>query len=405
MGGAMRRAPSRDRGAAHHDVPVVFAALTALVLAGLVGPLLAFSARGVPVVLGELAAGVVIGQTGLSLVDPAQQPLPAFRAIGFAMLMLTAGTHVDVGSPDIRRGFVRGLLAFAAVGALAVPAGLLVDRGVGLGHAALLIVLIAGSSAAIAFPIIEERGLRGGDVAFLVAWVAIADSVTVVAMPLTLVASSSVGVALAGDVAIVAAAAVSLAFAMWLRHTATSQEMRAQSLRRGWAWQLRISVLVLVGLSAIAERTGASTLVAGFLAGMVIVRLREPDRLALQLTGVANGFFVPLFFVLLGAQLDLRALFTSPSRIVLAVALAVAATLTHLAGARVADRPRFLATGLAASAQLGMPAAAASLGLGAHLLSPADAAAIVAAGCLTLVPATLGARLLAGGVAGPAAAQ
>jgi len=383
----------------------VFAALTALVLAGLAGPLLAFAARGLPVVLGELAAGVVIGQTGLSLVHPAQQPLPAFRAIGFAMLMLTAGTHVDIGSPDIRRGFARGLLAFAVVAALAVPAGLLIDHGIGLGHGALLIVLIAGSSAAIAFPIIEERGLRGGDVAFLVAWVAIADSATVVAMPLTLAASSSVGVALGGDAAIVAAGALTLAVAMRLRRTAASQQLRGDSLRRAWAWQLRISVLLLVGLSAIAERTGASTLVAGFLAGMVIVRLREPDRLALQLTGVANGFFVPLFFVLLGAELDLRALFTSPSRIVLAVALAAAATLTHLVAARVADRPRFVATGLAASAQLGMPAAAASLGLGAHLLTPADAAALVAAGCLTLVPATIGSRLLAGGVAAHPAAQ
>ena len=65
-----------------------------------------------------------------------------------------------------------------------------------------------------------------------------------------------------------------------------------------------------MGLSAIAERTGASLLVAGFLAGMVIVRLREPDRLSLQLTGLANGFFVPLFFVVLGARL----VFHRPSR-------------------------------------------------------------------------------------------
>jgi hypothetical protein len=44
-----------------------------------------------------------------------------------------------------------------------------------------------------------------------------------------------------------------------------------------------------------------------------------------------------------------------------------------------------------------MPAAAASLGLSTHLLAPADAAALVAAGCLTLIPATVGSLLLAGG--------
>jgi hypothetical protein len=43
-----------------------------------------------------------------------------------------------------------------------------------------------------------------------------------------------------------------------------------------------------------------------------------------------------------------------------------------------------------------MPAAAASLGLSTHILSPAVAAALVAAGCLTLIPATVGSLLLAG---------
>jgi Kef-type K+ transport system membrane component KefB len=374
----------------------VFAQLTVLVLAGLAGPVLAYTGRGmVPVVLGELLAGIVLGHTGFGAVDPASQPLPAFRAIGFAMLMLTAGTHVDIGSPAIHRGLARGALAFAAVVLLAVPAGLLIDRGLDVGHPALLVVLVAGSSAAIAFPIIEERGLRGDDVALLVAWVALADATTVVLMPLTLAPSANIAAAVGGDVAIVAAGALVLLAAMRARGTAPSQRMRAESLRRGWAWQLRMSVLLLMALSAIAERTGASTLVAGFLAGMVITRLREPDRLALQLTGVANGFFVPLFFVLLGAELDLRALLSSPSRILLAVALALAAVATHVVAARVAGRERFLATGLAASAQLGMPAAAASLGLGFHLLSPAEAAALVAGGCLTLVPATLGSLMLA----------
>jgi hypothetical protein len=54
---------------------------------------------------------------------------------------------------------------------------------------------------------------------------------------------------------------------------------------------------------------------------------------------------------------------------------------------------------MAASAQLGMPAAAASLGLSTGLLSPAEAAALVAGGVLTLIPATIGSLLLARGAA------
>jgi Kef-type K+ transport system membrane component KefB len=241
-------------------------------------------------------------------------------------------------------------------------------------------------------------------VAFLIAWVALADSLTVVIMPLTLAKSGNPLEAIGGDAAIIAAGVLVLLAAQWARHYALVHQMHAESLRRGWAWQVRISLVLLFGLSAIAQETGASTLVAGFIAGMILVRLRESDRLALQFSGVANGFFVPLFFLLLGAELNLRALVTSPSRIVLAIGLAVGAVITHVIAARVAGHGRYVATGLAASAQLGMPAAAASLGLSTGLLGPAEAAALVAAGCLTLIPATVGSLLLARPAATPSTA-
>jgi Kef-type K+ transport system membrane component KefB len=378
----------------------MFAQLTILVLAGLAGPLLAFGRRGlIPVVIGELVAGFVLGHTGFGVVNSAAQPLPVLSAIGFAMLMFGAGTRVDIASPAIRQGFARGLLALAVVAVTAVPIGLLLDHALGVGHPALLAVIITGSSAAIAFPILEERNLSGPNVAFLIAWVALADSVTVVIMPLTIAKSANPLEALAGDAAIIAAGVITLLLAARARRRSFVRQMRGESLQRGWAWQVRISLVLLLGLSTIAQETGASTLVAGFLAGMVLVRLHESDHLAVQFTGVANGFFVPLFFVLLGAELNLRALLTSPSRIILAIGLALAAVITHVIAARAAGHERFFATGLAASAQLGMPAAAASLGLSTGLLGPAEAAALVAGGCLTLIPATVGSLLLARGAA------
>ncbi len=375
----------------------MFALLTVLVLAGLAGPLLAALRPGlVPVVIGELAAGIVLGTTGFGVVDPAVQPLPAFSAIGFAMLMLSAGARVDIGSPAMRGGFARGAATFAAVAVLAFPSGLFIDRALGVGHPALLVVLVAGSSAAILFPIIDEQRIKGAGIASLLSWVAVADATTVIVVPLTLAGSTSLVAALLGDIAVIVAAALVMHGGLRMVRTRPARALRTQSLRRGWALQLRVSVLVLVGLSAIAQRTGASTLVAGFAAGMIIARLRQPERLALQLSGLANGFFVPLFFVLLGAQLDLRALLDQPSRIGLAIALAAAAVVTHVVAAVATARKPPVAIGLAASAQLGMPAAAASLGLATHLLSAADAAALVTAGCLTLIPATIGAHLLAG---------
>jgi Kef-type K+ transport system membrane component KefB len=257
------------------------------------------------------------------------------------------------------------------------------------------VILLVGSSAAVVMPILDEHGLRGSAIATVTSWIGIADGATVIAMPLALTGAGRVAQALAGDLAIVALAAALLWVTIRLERRPTAQELVDRSRKRGWALQLRMSLLGLIVLAAIAEATGASLLVAGFATGIILARVAHSDRLALQLTGVANGLFVPAFFVLLGATLDMRALAGSPSALALALLMGLGSVAVHLIAALVAGPRERVALGLAASAQLGLPAAAAVLGLQTGALSPAFAAAFVAGGCLTILPATIGGDLLA----------
>jgi Kef-type K+ transport system membrane component KefB len=266
-------------------------------------------------------------------------------------------------------------------------------------------VLLAGSSAAVAFPILEERGLLGPGVGLLLVWIPLADALTVLLMPLTLIGAAKIPEALGGDALIVAGTVAALWLGERVENSQLALTLRDRSQTRGWALQLRVTLLILVVLSLIATRTGGSTLLAGFGAGLVLARLREPTRLEVQLSGIAEGFFVPAFFVLIGSQLDLRSLAGDPSAILLAVVMAGCGLAIHLAASRVVARPPWSGFGLAAAAQLGLPAAAASLGLGTGALSPAVAAAIVLAGCLTVLPASIGTRRLADALeAGPSGA-
>lgn len=377
----------------------MFQSVALLVLAGLAGPLLAATRRPLaPVLLGELAAGALLGHSGLGWLQPDAQPFPAFMSLGFAMLMLQAGTEVDLRSPQLRAGAPRGGLALLGTLALSVPLGLAVSALTGAGHATLLVVLLAGSSAAVAFPTIEERRLEGPVIGLLVAWITLADALTALLMPLTLTGLGRIPLALAGDALIGAVALLAVFAGRRLFATPAADAAKHMSKSRRWALQLRVALLLLLLLGVISQYTGASLLVAGFAAGMVLRRFHEPRRFTHQLTGLATGFFVPAFFVLLGASLDLRSL-AGPQAIAVALLMAAAATAAHLVSALLAGRERRLPTGLLASAQLGLPAAAATLGLSSHRLSPALAAALVAGGCLTLLPASLGAALLARGYA------
>ena len=385
----------------------MFDSLLVIILAGLVGPLLASGRRPlIPAVIGELIAGIVLGRSGLGLIDATTPTNALLYGLGFAMLMLVAGSHVDLRAPGLRSSARAGVIAAGLVALISLPVGL--GAGVALAPSApsfLFPVLLAGSSAAVAFPILQERGLIGPRVGLLLVWIPLADVITVLLMPLTLIGAAKIPGALGGDALIVIATISALWVGQRFGRSKPALTLRDRSLTRGWALQLRVTLLVLVVLSLIATRTGGSTLLAGFGAGLVLARLREPTRLEVQLSGIAEGFFVPAFFVLIGSELDIRSLAGDPSAILLALVLAASGVAIHLVASRVvAPQPRS-GFGLAAAAQLGLPAAAASIGLGNGVLSPAVAAAIVLAGCLTVLPAAIGTRRLADVLAEPSSGQ
>jgi Kef-type K+ transport system membrane component KefB len=373
----------------------MFTPLALLVLAGLLGIVLSAGKRPLaPVLVGELLAGVVIGNTGLHLIDARAQPFPVFMSLGFLMLMLVSGMKVDLASAQMLTGARRGTAALLVSAVLAIPAGFGINQLLGENHPQLFVVLLAGSSAAVAFPTFEERRLTGPTVSLLVAWITLADAVTAILMPLTLSGVGQVPQALLGDGLITLVATVAFFMGRWLARMPQALAAVEESKERHWALQLRLSLLLVLILAAIAEKTGASLLIAGFAAGIVLGQFHEPHRLRNQLAGVATGFFVPAFFVLLGASLDLRGLITTPTAIALAIALAAAAVAVHVLAALFAASERRVATGLLASAQLGLPAAAAAIGIANGRLSPAVATALVAGGLLTLIPASVGAMMM-----------
>jgi Kef-type K+ transport system membrane component KefB len=383
----------------------MFDSLLIIIVAGLVGPLLAAGRRPlIPAVVGELIAGICIGRSGFGWIDPTTPANTLLYGLGFAMLMLVAGSHVDLSAPGLRAGVRAGAIAVGVVAVLSLPVGLAIGAILEPEAPSFLFpVLLAGSSAAVAFPILEERGLIGRGVALLLVWIPLADALTVLVMPLTLIGAAQIPEALGGDALIVACTVAALWLGERIARLPGALALSDRSRSRGWALQLRVTLLILVVLSLIAARTGGSTLLAGFGAGLILARLREPTRLEVQLSGIAEGFFVPAFFVLIGSELDLRSLAEDPSAILLAVVMALCALAIHLAASRAVAPPPWDGFGLAAAAQLGLPAAAASLGLATGALSPAVAAAIVLAGCLTVLPASIGTRRLADVLAAPSA--
>jgi Kef-type K+ transport system membrane component KefB len=127
--------------------------------------------------------------------------------------------------------------------------------------------------------------------------------------------------------------------------------------------------------------------------GLVVAAIGGPKRLSAQVRGIAEGFFVPLFFVVLGARLDISALFGHPDLLLVAGSLIVVNVVIHAVAALVTRQPP--AAGLIATAQLGVPAAVVQIGLQEHVITPALGAAVTMAALATLALCALGTGLLA----------
>ncbi len=374
---------------------VGFYSLGLLVVVGLVGPLLASIPHlRVPVVVGELLAGIAVGRTGFGIIDDTNPTLMLLANVGFALVMFVVGTHVPVHDSALRSAIPWALARAVLVGAVAAGLGAGTAAIFATGHAALYAVLMASSSAALALPVIDGLGLKKDpQVLSVTAQIAIADTACIVLLPLVIDPGRASRAAL-GAAAVGACASV-VYIVMWYgERTGRLKRLHQISQKRRWAMELRISLAILFGLSALAVATHVSIMLAGFALGLVLAAIGEPRRLARQLFGITEGFFGPLFFVWLGASLQVRDLGAHPWLILLGVALGAGAILAHAAGSLL-KQP--LALAVLSSAQLGVPVAAATIGTQTHLLRPGEPAALMLGALLaiaaTSVAGTIAARV------------
>jgi Kef-type K+ transport system membrane component KefB len=362
-----------------------FETLAVISLAGMLGPLLALPRRWhLPVVLGELVAGVLLGPSVVGYLHADDRTFAFLADIGFALMMFVAGSHVPVREPSLRAGLRTGTLRALAVGALAVPPAFGVALLFHTGHTALYAVLMASSSAALILPVVDSLRLTGPAVLQLLPQVAIADTACIVALPLVIDPRHAARAAL-GALAVTGCAVLLFLVLRYVERAGYHRRLHRLSHRRRFALELRISLMIVFALAALAVRTHVSIMLAGFSFGLVVAAIGEPRRLARQLFALTEGFLGPLFFLWLGASLDLRALAEHPSFVLLGLLLGLGAVTVH-AAMRVTGQPS--AIGVLASAQLGVPVAAAALGTQLHLLKPGEPAALMLGALLTIGAAT-----------------
>jgi Kef-type K+ transport system membrane component KefB len=371
-----------------------FGTLALLTAVGFAGPLLASLPRlRIPVIIGELIAGLVLGKTGFGVINAANPTFQLFANIGFALVMFVVGTHVPVRGREMRSAVPLALARVVLSGLAAAALGLGLAAEFGTHHAALYAVLMASSSAALALPVIDSLRLQGPHVLSVTTQIAIADAACIVLLPLVIDFRRAPTAALSA-LTIAGCAVVLFLLLRAVDRTGWLQRLHTYSEKHQLALELRTNLFVLFALAALAVNTHVSIMLAGFALGLVIAAVGEPRRLARQLFGITEGFFSPLFFVWLGASLQVRELGSHPKFILLGIGLGLGAVLTHCVG-RLLGQP--LTFAVLSAAQLGVPVAAATIGTEQHLLAAGESSALMFGALLTIASTSIAGALAARG--------
>jgi Kef-type K+ transport system membrane component KefB len=285
---------------------IVSAAAVAAIISAFVAPRLVL-----PVVVVELLLGILIGPqiAGLAQVDAATS---FFSNLGLGMLFFFAGYEIDFqrikGRPLAlgAGGWIVSLaLAYGLAGLLFV--GNVVDSDLYTGSA------IATTAIGTLIPILHDSGeLRTRFGTLLLGAGAMGEFGPILLISLVLTSRHP------AHEALILIAFVALAVFTGL--------VAVRSTPRGWAalertfesssqLAVRLAVVLIFGLVALATELGLDLLLGGFVAGMITrlaLRGRDVAIFESKLTAIGYGFLIPFFFVVSGMGFDAKGLVTSP---------------------------------------------------------------------------------------------
>jgi Kef-type K+ transport system membrane component KefB len=381
---------------------VVVAALAAFV-AGLV------SARlPLPVVVLEIVLGILVGPEVLGLAE-SDDFLAFFSNLGLGMLFFFAGYEIDFerirGSPLRLAALGWGLSLVLAYGL----GGMLELSGL------VLSLLFTGSAMATTaigtlIPILSDADeLRTRFGTYLLAAGAMGEFGPILLVTLVFSTKGAAQNAVILLVFVVVAVGSAL---IAVRGVGRGWELLERTLETSGQLAIRIAVVTVFALGALASSLGLDLLLGGFVAG-VIARIalkgREVQVFESKLTAVGYGFFIPFFFVVSGIEFDLAALTDTPLRLLelplfLALFLVVRGGPALLLYRGVLDLRDRTALAVFSATELPLVVAITTIAVEEGHMRSATAASLVGAGILsTAVLPIVGLRLRAGRVSPEAA--
>jgi len=354
-----------------------FISLVIVVVMAFLTPILLHRLRlnVIPVVVAEIIIGLIIGKSGLNIVHE-EQWLSTLSSLGFIFLMFLSGLEIDFTAFSRRKqrgvlpngknepnSFKVSLLIFAGIFIFSLILSYAFVLAGFIDNAFLMTLIISTISLGVVVPTLKEAHLMKTGIGQIILLVAvIADLLTMILLAF-FVSLNEEGHGSTWLLLILLGAGIVLYFVgKRLKNISFMETLSSGTIQIGTRAVFTL-IIVLVGLS---ETVGAENILGAFIAGVLVSLLSPNQELIHKLDSFGYGFLIPIFFVMIGVNLDVWALFSNKKLLLLIPLLIIGLLLSKLVPVYLLrkwyDVKTVIASGFLLTSTLSLVIAAATIG-------------------------------------------
>jgi CPA2 family monovalent cation:H+ antiporter-2 len=356
----------------------------------------------IPVVVAEILMGLLIGKTGVNVVH-SDIWLNTLSTLGFIFLMFLSGLEIDFSvfsntkktkSPPVGKKEPNAFLiaGFIFTGIFVISFGLsflFVWAGF-IKNAFLMTMIISTISLGVVVPTLKEAHIMKSEIGQIILLTAVIADLATMILLAVFVSIEEGGQGKTWLLLILFGAGVCLYFVgKRFKNLHYIEALSTGTVHIGTRAVFTL-IIVLVGVS---EQIGAENILGAFLAGVLVSLLSPNQELIHKLDSFGYGFLIPIFFVMVGVNLNLWELLSDPKLLMLIPLLLLGLFISKLVPVYLLkiwyDTKTAIASGFLLTSTLSLVIAAATIGEKMKITSPKMSGTLILAAVITSIIAPI----------------
>lgn len=320
-----------------------FLSLVIVVVAAFLTPIIVnrLNINFLPVVVAEILMGIIIGHSFLNLVER-DSVLNILSTLGFIFLMFLSGLEIDFkafkkdsrsrqGKNKQEKNLPSHLnLALTVFGFIMLISIILAYAFKWLGlvdDVLLMVIIISTISLGVVVPTLKEMNIMRTTIGQFILLVAVlADLVTMLLLTVYGAINGHGGSTILLTGILIVFTIIFYIIGGLFKRMSFLQKLMDGTTQIG----IRAVFALIILLVALAEGVGAEYILGAFLAGVVVSLLNPDEEMVEKLDSFGYGFFIPIFFIMVGVDLNIPSLIKEPSLLLIIPVLILAFIVSKL---------------------------------------------------------------------------